>query len=60
MKPYYQEKKESIDFRIHKRVNTYEKVEQYKEILDKAYSVPRDYFHNTYKSKAYKNAVKLK
>lgn len=60
MKPYYQENKETVDFRINKRINTYEKVEEYKEVLDKAYSVSKDYFQNSYKSKTYKNAVKLK
>ena len=60
MKPYYQENKETVDFRINKRIKTYEKIEEYKEVLDKAYSVSKDYFQNSYKSKAYKNAVKLK
>ena len=60
MKPYYQENKDSVEFRINKRINTFEKVEEYKEVLNKAYSVSQDYFQNSYKSKAYKNAVKLK
>ncbi len=60
MKPYYQENKETVEFRISKRINTYEKIEEYKEVLDKAYSVDKDYFRNSYKVKQYKNAVKLK
>ena len=59
MKPYYQEKVESLEFRISKRKNTYNKVDEYKEIVSKAY-VENDYFRNQYKSKTYKNAVKVK
>ena len=59
MKPYYQEKQETIEFRINKRRNTYEKVDEYKEVVSKAY-VPNDYFLNQYKAKTYKNSVKVK
>lgn len=59
MKPYYQEKTESVEFRINKRKNKFNKVEEYKSVVGEAY-VQNDYFHNQYKAKSYKNAVKFK
>ena len=59
MKPDYQEKTESVEFRINKRKNKFSKVDEYKNVVSEAY-VEKDYFHNQYKAKTFKNAVKFK
>ena len=37
MKPYYQEKTETVEFRINKRKNKFSKVDEYRNVVSEAY-----------------------
>lgn len=58
-KPYYTENIESVEFKLAKRINTYNKIYEYEEVVYQI-NQTQDYFFNAYKNKTYKNAMKMK